>query len=60
MYVIVGFDRESNSHCLLETDVESLSDAIELTGEYNDDGIKAKYLTYDEYEKQTGNPARFF
>ena len=60
MYVIIGYDRDSNSRCLLETDVQDLSDAIQLTGEYNDDGYKAKYLTYDEYEKETGQPARFF
>jgi len=59
MYVIIAYDRGSRSFNLLETDVESLSDAIELTGEYKDDGIPAKYLTYDEYEKETGQPARF-
>ena len=61
MYVIIAYDgMDPRYFDLLETDVESLSDAKELTSEYNSDGIRAKYLTYEEYEKQTGNHARFF
>ncbi len=60
MYAIVGFDRRTNTHTVLQTDIYTISDAREEAQDFREEGINAFFISYDDYEKQFGQEPVIF
>jgi len=60
MYAIVGFDRRTNTHTVLQTDIETVSDAKESVNDFREDNIPAFYISNEDYRERFGQEPEIF